>query len=204
MKITKTIITNPSEWGTSTSNVLLESKNNRSLLVLFPGKGYHCDKPLLYFAQRVGVEQNCDVLSLEYGFQAARTDFNIEEREFLIRETSSVIEQTIAKKQYERVYFISKSIGTVIAGAIGKQMKDVSQFYLTPSIHSMTFIKDKDIVVVGSIDPMFTQKEIDELQKVNSNTRIINQVANNLEAKDIKTSLDILFNITEMYREFLH
>ena len=40
--------------------------NNDKLCVIFPGVGYHKDKPLLYYASRLASKSGYDILSVEY------------------------------------------------------------------------------------------------------------------------------------------
>jgi len=40
--------------------------SEKKLAVLFPGIGYHCDKPLLYYAAKLAKSQQYEVLSVPY------------------------------------------------------------------------------------------------------------------------------------------
>ena len=86
--------------------------------VLFPGIGYHCDKPLLYYAGKLARAAGYEVLSVPYtGFPK-----NIRNDREKIREAIALaVEQTeqilMGQKWPEQadILFISKSIGTVAA-----------------------------------------------------------------------------------------
>ena len=91
------------------------------LAVLFPGIGYHCDKPLLYYAgktaRQLGYEE---IIRISYSY----TGGSIRGDEKAMRECfDSLYAQTenalcnVAWEQYEEILFISKSIGTAIAAA---------------------------------------------------------------------------------------
>ena len=83
--------------------------------VLFPGIGYHCDKPLLYYAGKLARAAGYEVLSVPYtGFPK-----NIRNDREKIREAIALaVEQTeqnlMGQKWQEQadILFISKSIGT--------------------------------------------------------------------------------------------
>ena len=41
----------------------------KRLAVIFPGIGYHCDKPILYYSRKLAKEQEYkEIISLEYSY----------------------------------------------------------------------------------------------------------------------------------------
>ena len=41
----------------------------RKLMILFPGIGYHCDKPILYYGKKIAVMNGyTDCISLSYSY----------------------------------------------------------------------------------------------------------------------------------------
>ena len=85
------------------------------LCVLFPGIGYHCDKPLLYYAGRLASSKGYEVKALRYsGF-----DTSVKGNEDKMRNAAqlavSLSEQQLADidlSGYEKIVFVGKSIGT--------------------------------------------------------------------------------------------
>ena len=44
-----------------------QSEKSESLVVIFPGGNYSCDKPLLYYARKAAIIAGHDVLCISYG-----------------------------------------------------------------------------------------------------------------------------------------
>ena len=42
-------------------------KKNKKIAVIFPGIGYHADKPLLYYSSRVARQYGYEVMCADYG-----------------------------------------------------------------------------------------------------------------------------------------
>ena len=55
-----------------------EAKTGRKLAVYFPGIGYHCDKPLLYYSRRLAAEAGYEELQLSYTFSGGNIRGNKE------------------------------------------------------------------------------------------------------------------------------
>ena len=55
-----------------------EAKTGRKLVVYFPGIGYHCDKPLLYYSRRLAAEAGYEELQLSYTFSGGNIRGNKE------------------------------------------------------------------------------------------------------------------------------
>lgn len=86
------------------------------IAVYFPGIGYHCDKPLLYYsrsiADKLGYE-NC--LKINYTYQAGNIRGNIEKMKETYEILSAQTEDLLADidwNEFDDILFISKSIGT--------------------------------------------------------------------------------------------
>ena len=55
----------------------------KRLAVIFPGIGYHCDKPILYYSRKLAKEQEYkEIISLEYSY----TEKNIRGNEKRMKE----------------------------------------------------------------------------------------------------------------------
>ena len=99
------------------------SKNK--LAVFFPGIGYHCDKPLLYYSRKLVAEAGYETaLTLDYSLAGSDITGNIRgNREKMQQAFSYLYEQAVKQlssvnwQDYDEIIFISKSIGTVIASA---------------------------------------------------------------------------------------
>ena len=93
----------------------------KRIAVLFPGIGYHCDKPLLYFSREIAQSAGyTETVSLRYVSAFANIRGNTEKmREAgweLFAQTEKSLEN-IVWSEYNDILFISKSVGTAIAAA---------------------------------------------------------------------------------------
>ena len=127
------------------------------LAVIFPGIGYHTDKPLLYYGKKLARQYGFEVVEVPYknfpkdvksskekmmaAFQTAH-----DQAEELLRE--------IDFSQYEDILFISKSIGTAVAAAYAKEHKLFPyQIYYTPVEGTFLFMGNEGIAFTGTKDP---------------------------------------------------
>lgn len=104
--INKSVIKVKSSWGHEISNLyLMHSPKANSLVVLFPGSGYSCDKPLLYYARKATLSYGCDVLSLEYGYFRSNEEPSLNFKDRIIKESHEAIKLCLSNS-YENIYKI--------------------------------------------------------------------------------------------------
>ncbi len=93
---------------------------DKKIAVIFPGMGYHSDKPLLYFSKRLAGEKGYEIVEVQYDFPyKAREIMNdkVRMQEAFEIAASQIKEQlgSIDFASYGDVVFIGKSIGTALA-----------------------------------------------------------------------------------------
>ena len=142
--------------------------DGKKLAVLFPGVGYTCDKPLLYYGGKLMEQKGYEVIRLRYhGFpEKIRGDMaKMKESFFLaLRQTKEALEQ-VSWGDYEDIIFLSKSIGTIVAAAYAQEQGlAVKQVLLTPLSQTFDFLeKDGDAFAFhGTSDPWAVTAEIEE------------------------------------------
>ena len=91
----------------------------KKLAIFFPGIGYHCDKPLLYYARKL--TQECgyaESILLSYSYDGG----NIRGDEQKMQQAFEVLYAQAAQQldgmdfgKYSEILFVSKSVGTIIA-----------------------------------------------------------------------------------------
>ena len=91
----------------------------KKLAVLFPGIGYHCDKPLLYYSARLARGAGyTEQIRIEYEYHGGNLRKNPELKEEALEVLFRQAEEALSRvdfRSYDEVLFLSKSIGTVIA-----------------------------------------------------------------------------------------
>ncbi len=195
-------------YGCNTKSLFLtHDPKSKSLVVLFPGNKYHVDKSLLYYANMATLLKGCDVLGLEYGFYKANKTFDFEDFDKVVDEIMNIINECTLSS-YSRIYFISKSLGTLFAGEISDQRRDldIKNLFLTPIEKTVPYLSNKDcIAVTGSKDKSFP---ISCLDFVRNNTKseiiIIDEANHNLETEiSASVNLEILQQIVKICENFV-
>ena len=124
---------------------------DKRLLVMFPGVGYHCDKPLLYYGRKIAREagyEECVQVSYSAPVDKIRGD-----EEKMNKTFESMYQQTeeqlhdIKWEEYDDVLFMSKSIGTIIAATYAKEheLRNVRQVLYTPLADTMKVLGAVDV-----------------------------------------------------------
>lgn len=100
--------------------------------MLFPGQNYSCELPLLYYAGKSAYDAGHDLFILEYGYQSTRRPFEETNVDKVIHECYNSIKQVI--NNYDHVTFVSKSLGTYIAGKTAEIFTErtIRHLFLTP------------------------------------------------------------------------
>lgn len=193
----------PSFWGREVRHRYI-SNGSSSLVVIFPGKNYPCQLPLLYYASLSAIENNHDVLLLEYGYQSARSELEIDDLHVLVEECARAIHQVV--ENYESLIFVSKSLGTIVAGQVAEAIedKDIRQLYLTPLNRTVPYIqRSRGIVIYGTKDPSFNNQSIEAIEYLNDmEVHPIQNATHSLEVEMVSHSLVIMNEIVDIYQSF--
>lgn len=189
------------------SNDFYKCDDSKGLVVLFPGVNYSCDKPLLHYARKIAILNSFDVLCIEYSKKLTKHDVENGNLEFLQKEILMTLKE-VKYKAYNKIYFISKSIGTKIAGELGEALGDkkIKQLYLTPLKGTIRYMKDiKCTAITGTKDKFFKSGDIDRIkEESNVNFILIEEANHSLEIEDdISGSIKILNKVSEEIIKFL-
>lgn len=119
------------------------------LAVIFPGIGYHVDKPLLYYSKKFAVEQEYSVVEVPYGNFPKDVKGSRAKMEEAFRCALEQAEEQLKEidfSQYEDILFISKSVGTAVASAYAeKHGLNTRNVYYTPVAESFRFMKQGEL-----------------------------------------------------------
>lgn len=140
-----------------------QKQQPEGLVVLFPGRGYTCDKPLLYYAGMTAREKGFDTLALEYGFFKAGKPFTAEDIAPFCEELVLTL-RAAGAHGYQKLYFISKSLGTVLAGEVSMLLghPGIRHLFLTPVERTLPYmLHTKSVAIVGTADDSFPQHCVD-------------------------------------------
>ena len=120
------------------------------LAVLFPGIGYTCDKPLLYYAGKLAQGLGYELKCVEYGNFPAGIKGDQEKMKVAFESALTQTEEILKDvdfAQYEDILFISKSVGTVVAACYRQKYHIACRsISFTPLEETFMFIEAHDIV----------------------------------------------------------
>ncbi|WP_026670371.1 hypothetical protein [Butyrivibrio sp. AE3006] len=186
----------------------------KKLLVVFPGIGYHCDKPLLYYGRKTAAEAGYDeVINIGYScpVQNIRCDKEKMRQAFdaLYAQAKESL-SGVAFDEYADVIFMSKSIGTVIAAAFEKEyeIKGVRHVLYTPLAETIEVLNGEKnidaIAFIGSDDPWSDVPKVVEMAKRQGiPMHLYEGVNHSLEGKNTLENIEILGKVMKKTKHFI-
>lgn len=187
------------------------SKNK--LAVFFPGIGYHCDKPLLYYSRKLAAEAGYETaLTLDYSLAGSNITGNIRGDKEKMQQAFSYLYAHAAKQlssinwqDYDEIIFISKSIGTVIASAFAQQENICCrQILYTPLRETYDFHPQNAIAFIGTLDPWSNIEKVTDISGEQKIPLFLYPDANHsLETKDTLRNIKTLQDVMEETKRFL-
>lgn len=179
------------------------------IAVYFPGIGYHCDKPLLYYGRKIACEQGYqEYRNVSYTYHAE----NIRGDEEKMKEAyEALFVQAEAKladmvwADYDDVLFVSKSIGTIIAASYAKKcgLSCVRHVLYTPLAQTFLFTPDHAIAFIGTADPWSDTGEIVRLSEKNHIPIAVYEGCNHsLECADTLKNIENLKDVMQRTLDF--
>lgn len=134
MAIQHSSIETESKFGTTAHHLLsTQEGGSDKLLIILPGRGYTTEHPLLYYLRSAALQLGYDVLSVQYGFQAAQIDVTIENMPYIQDDVQQAVKSVLARG-YRKICIAGKSLGTPLAAELARSITDaqVSLLLLTP------------------------------------------------------------------------
>ena len=143
----------------------------KRIAVMFPGVGYTCGKPLLYYTAQAAKEAGYEIIRLDYGEDIHTfKGRNMEELESVIQKAFGRSLECLKKvnwEDYGEVLFVSKSIGTVVACRMEQALGiRAYQFLMTPIPHTLPWLGQvKGIFFAGTADPYIPEEMVRQAAK---------------------------------------
>lgn len=128
----------------------------KKLAIIFPGIGYHTDKPLLYYSKKIARENGYEIIDAIYGTLPSKVKGSKQKMLEAYQIALTNVTEQLAKVDFtvfDEILFISKSIGTAIAASYAaKYQIQARQIYYTPVEESFQAIGTEGIVFHGTGD----------------------------------------------------
>lgn len=180
------------------------------IAIFFPGIGYHCDKPLLYYGRDIAYEQGYETCrNVQYSYSAQNIRGNQEKMQEAFESLYTQAEQYLADlswDSYEDILVVSKSIGTIIAAAYAKKhnLSNVRHVLYTPLVQTFDFKPQNAIAFIGTADAWSDAGEIVRLANEEKIPIQVYEGCNHsLEGEDTMKDLEILADVMRKTKEFL-
>ncbi len=165
--------------------------------VLFPGVGYHIDKPLLYHAAKLARERGYEVLAVSHpplptGLRGSPE--KIQQAIELCLHTAAEQLSGFALEEHDQLLFISKSLGTAVAAACAAQLSlSPKQVYYTPVENSFRYFRQEGLVFHGTADPWARTEVVKrECERLRLPLYLVEKANHSLETGDTLRDIDTL------------
>ncbi len=186
----------------------MSQKEGKKIACIFPGIGYTCDKPLLYYSEKLLRSLGWDIVRVQYHDLPEKVRGDQEKMHASINLTW---EQTKEKLQeidwtsYSRILFISKSIGTINAVAYSHSNQLPCQHVLfTPLEGTFSFPIPNGIAFHGTADPWADTARLCNLaRQKNVPLNIIEGANHSLETGDITLDIRNLGTVMQQVQAFV-
>jgi hypothetical protein len=204
-----TTISHESPFGFTVQNHLYHQGADR-LVIILPGRGYTVEHPVLFHLRYLALENGCDVLPVQYGYQAVGQDLRPEEWSYLPQDVHLATEPVLARG-YRHIYIAGKSIGTPLAIELAKSMMvssgDVSLILLTPigaAIQAMSDLTHvRTLAIIGTNDTLYSPQMVMQTRP-NVQWKVFEGLDHGLFIEDNwRVSLDALNSIMGACEQFL-
>ncbi len=178
------------------------------IAVVFPGIGYHADKPLLYYSKRLAGSYGYEIVEVPYGNFPPDVKGSKEKMEASFYQALYQAENLLKEvnfSKYKEILFISKSVGTAAAAAFGQKYHlQTRNLYFTPIGISFQFMDQPGIVFHGTSDRWVETALVKtECARRALPLRIFEGANHSLETGDVRQDLRNLQKIMEEVDEYL-
>lgn len=178
------------------------------LALIFPGVGYHTDKPLLYYSRKIAAGLGFEIMPVPYGgFEKGikGSAQKMEETFYSALRQAEEILKDVNYENYKELLFISKSVGTVVAAAYAqKHGLSTQNIYYTPVEATFRFEVRPGIVFHGTKDGWVETDLIRrECAKRQFPLHIVEGANHSLEVGDAAADIQILAQVMEETERYL-
>lgn len=178
--------------------------------VIFPGIGYHTDKPLLYYSAKLAASKGYDIIRISY----PPCEVNLKEADSsqisaFVKECLAAVNAALKDKDLtsnDEILFISKSIGTAIAAAYALSIDHpVRHVFFTPLEETFAYVfKECGIAFNGTDDSWADCATVADLCKgMDIPLTTIEGANHSLETGDVKTDIETISDVMKAVAEIL-
>lgn len=179
----------------------------KKIACLFPGIGYTCDKPLLYYSWKLLRGMGWEIVPVRYsGFpdNVKGSAEKMQQCAHMALEQAEELLQDIDWSQYTDILLIGKSVGTVVCAAYAKRHGlKCRQILFTPVEAAFGFAGRGTIAFHGTADPWADTKAIEKACRKLEIPLYETEGANHsLETGDVDADIKEMRKVMKIIREF--
>ncbi|MBN1370991.1 MAG: hypothetical protein JW987_03445 [Anaerolineaceae bacterium] len=153
--------------GSLTNTFFRVASGQGRLAFLFPGRGYTCAMPVLYYPGAWLQSRGADVLAIEYTCtrQPGYDQLPPEDKQHaLATEVDAAVQAALAQDHYTEIVFVGKSLGTLALAhlAVNSPLSSSASFiWLTPLVKqaplrsAVAQARPRSLFVSGTADPLY-------------------------------------------------
>ena len=180
----------------------------KKIACLFPGIGYTCDKPLLYYSWKLLKALGWEIVPVRYsGFPSGAKGDPEKMRECarMALEQAEENLRGIAWDKYGEILFVGKSVGTVACAAYAKRHGlPCRQILFTPVEETFRYAGRDAIVFHGTADPWADTETIEECcNRMDLPLYEAEGANHSLETGDVDADIEELRTVMKVVRGFL-
>ncbi|QFG00325.1 alpha/beta hydrolase [Psychrobacillus glaciei] len=175
---------------------------SKKICFMFSGTGYTYDKPLLYYATMVMLENDFDVVQIHYLYKKEVFEQSFEEiTNIIMDDVNPVINNVLANFHYNETIFLAKSLGTipVISEFMKREAFNKSKMILlTPLLKLDRMYEEilnsshEGLLVIGDKDPHYNLEQVEQLaQRTSFTVEVIHGANHSLDNVDYDTQTSI-------------
>jgi hypothetical protein len=186
---------------------IAEGRTTDKVVIVFPGIGYKCGMPLLYYPSKLLFEKGYDLLWVEYDYRGKkRWDSLTDDQQvaWMNFDAAAVYSAVLRQGAYKNIVLIGKSLGCFHLAALNGLYPNIKQnIWMTPLwgsdfvYPSMRKFWNKSLYAVGTADPYYNRERVEEIKKLGGIALVMDGADHSMEEKDTQKSID---NITKVVR----
>ena len=179
----------------------------KKIACLFPGIGYTCDKPLLYYSWKLLRSLGWEVVPVAYSGFPDKVKGNAEKMrqcaELALGQTEELL-RPVGWDEYQDILFIGKSVGTVVCAAYAKRHAiPCRQVLFTPVEATFRFADMRSIAFHGTADPWADTAAVEEgCRRMNIPLYETEGANHSLETGDLEKDIPEMLKVMRIVREF--
>jgi hypothetical protein len=187
------------------------SNGNKGICIMLPGIGYTTQRPLFHYATGLFINQNFDILHINYDYRK-NDEFNrlgsSERERWIYEDVKAVLDEVC--EGYEKLFILGKSLGT-IPMAMELTHKPSAKIWLTPllkddGVYQALLNTDvPSLCMIGDEDHHYIEEKLTAIKSNHLvSTVVIPKADHSLELQgDHYGSIDAVKRVMQLVEEFI-